>query len=97
VESGASHLYERLSSIVFYCIVLYCAIMHRPSRGPWFEHLNNICWSTKYEATRSFLSPPDASHFLGSSILSTLFSNSLNFCSLLRVRDQISNPYEILG
>jgi hypothetical protein len=39
-----------------------------------------------------------AHHLLGPNILlSTLFSNTLNLCSSLNVRDQISHPYKTTG
>jgi hypothetical protein len=43
----------------------------------------------------SFLQPPVTSSLLGSNILlSTLFSNTLNLCSSLNVKDQVSHPYK---
>jgi len=43
----------------------------------------------------SFLLSPLNSSLLGPNIhLSTLFSNILNLCSSLRVRDQVSHPYK---
>jgi hypothetical protein len=43
----------------------------------------------------SFLQPPVTSSLLGSNIfLSTLFPKTLNLCSFLNVRQQISHPYE---
>jgi hypothetical protein len=43
----------------------------------------------------SFLQPPVTSSLLGPNIfLSTLFSNTLNLCSSLNMRDQISHAYE---
>jgi hypothetical protein len=43
----------------------------------------------------SFLQPPVTSSLLGPNILrSTLFSNTLNLCSPLNVRDQVSHPYK---
>jgi hypothetical protein len=46
----------------------------------------------------SFLQPPVISSLLGPHILlSTLFSNALNLCSSLNVRDQVSHPHKITG
>jgi hypothetical protein len=46
----------------------------------------------------SFLQPPVTSSLIGSNILlSTLFSNTLNLCSFLNVRDQVSHPYKTTG
>jgi hypothetical protein len=43
----------------------------------------------------SFLQPPVTSSILGPNILlSTLFSNTLNLCSSVNVRDQVSHPYK---
>jgi hypothetical protein len=46
----------------------------------------------------SFLQTPVASSLLGPNILlSTLFSNILNLCSSLNVKDQVSHPYNTTG
>jgi hypothetical protein len=46
----------------------------------------------------SLLHSPVASSLLGPNILlSTLFSNTLNLCSSLSVRDQVSHPYRTTG
>jgi hypothetical protein len=43
----------------------------------------------------SFLQPPVTSSLLGPNIhLSALFSNTLNLCSSLNVRDKVSHPYK---
>jgi uncharacterized membrane protein len=45
-----------------------------------------------------FLQPPVTSSLIGPNILlSTLFSNTLNLCSSLNVRDQVSHPYKTTG
>jgi hypothetical protein len=46
----------------------------------------------------SFLQPPVTSSLVGPNILiCTLFSNTLNLCSSLYVRDQVSHPYKTTG
>jgi hypothetical protein len=46
----------------------------------------------------SFLQPPVTSFLFGQNILlSTLFLNTLNLCSSLEVRDQVSHPYKTTG
>jgi hypothetical protein len=46
----------------------------------------------------SLLQPPATSCFLDPNILfSTLFLNTLNLCSSLSVRDQVSHPYKTRG
>jgi hypothetical protein len=46
----------------------------------------------------SFLQPHVTSSLLGPNILlSTLFSNTLNLCSSLNVRDKVSHPYKTIG
>jgi hypothetical protein len=45
----------------------------------------------------SFLQPPvTSSLFCANILLSTLFSSTLNLCSSLNVRDQVSHPYTSL-
>jgi hypothetical protein len=43
----------------------------------------------------SLVQPPATSSLLGPNIL--LFSNTLNLCSSLSVRDQVSHPYKTTG
>jgi hypothetical protein len=46
----------------------------------------------------SFIQPLVTSSLFGPNILlSTLFSNTLNLCSSLNVRDQVSYPYKTTG
>jgi hypothetical protein len=46
----------------------------------------------------SFLQPPVTSSLFGPNIfLSTLFSNTVNLCSSLKVRDKVSHPYKTTG
>jgi hypothetical protein len=43
---------------------------------------------------------PTSSHFIPlrpNNLLSTLFSNTLNLCSSLNMRDQIAHPYKTTG
>jgi hypothetical protein len=47
---------------------------------------------------KQFLQPPVTLSVLGPNILlSTLFSNILNLCYSLNVRDQVSHPYKTTG
>jgi hypothetical protein len=60
-------------------------------------HPNYMCWKYKVwnYSLCSFLHPPDISSLFGPNILlSTLFSNTLNLCSSLKGRDQISHPHK---
>jgi hypothetical protein len=68
-----------------------------PSHPPWFNNSNNIWWRVqsmelliiKFSLTSCYLTR------LGPNILlSTLFSNSLNLCSSLSVKDQVCYPYK---
>jgi hypothetical protein len=59
------------------------------SHPPWSYHSNNIWWSIQVVKLFIMQSSPDPHHFL-----STLFSNTLNLCSLLNVREQVSHPYK---
>jgi hypothetical protein len=74
--------------------------MLRPCDPPWFDHL--IISYEEYKLCSSslcnFLQRPVTSSLLGPNILlSNLFSNILNLCSSLYVRDQVSNPYKTTG
>jgi hypothetical protein len=50
---------------------------------------SSLCSLLQYPATSSLLGP--------NILLSALFSNRLNLCSYLRVRDQVSHPYKPIG
>jgi hypothetical protein len=71
--------------------------MPRPSHPLWFDHPNNNWWSyslcslIQYPFTSSLWSPD--------TLLSTLFSNTLNLwgCYSLGVRDKVSHPYKTTG
>jgi hypothetical protein len=81
---------------ILYAFLTSQYVLHTPSpfHRPWFDYSNNIgeaykLWSSSLcslRATSSLLGP--------NILLSTLFSNSTNLCSFLRVRDQISHPYK---
>jgi hypothetical protein len=45
----------------------------------------------------SFLHSPIISLLLGSNILNTMFSYTLNLCSSLNLKDQVSYPYKTAG
>jgi hypothetical protein len=71
--------------------------MPRPSHPPWFDHLNNWTIGEEYRLWSSslsnFLHPLFTLFLLGPNIiLCILFSNTLNLCSSLDVRDQVSHP-----
>jgi hypothetical protein len=66
---------------------------HCQSHSLWLDHLN-IWRSVKLRSSSlcSLLQPPGTSSFLcPNSPLSTLFSNTLNLCSSLSVKDQVSH------
>jgi hypothetical protein len=72
----------------------------RPSHRPWLYY-SNYTWR-RVQITKllvcSFLHPPVILFFFCPNILfSTLFSNTLNLCSSLNVRDQVWQPYRTTG
>jgi hypothetical protein len=74
--------------------------MPRPSHPPCFDHPTILGEEYKpcSSSLCSFLQPPVTSSLSGPNILlSTLFSNTLNLCSSLNVRDQVSHPYKTTG
>jgi hypothetical protein len=72
--------------------------MLRPSHPHWLDRRNNIWWSVRSSSLRSIFQPPAIPSLLGSNILpSTLFSNALNLCYSLSVRDQFSHPFNTRG
>jgi hypothetical protein len=80
------------------CFLLlpHSCYMPCPSHPPWLDIL--IILGEQYKlwspSLCSFLQPPITSSLFGPNIfLSTLFSNTLNLCSSLNVRDQVSHPY----
>jgi hypothetical protein len=81
---------------ILYAVFSPKCYMPCPSRPPWLGYSDYI-WR-KYNlwsfSLCSFLQPPVTSALFGPNILlSTLFSNILNLCSFLNVRDQVSHPY----
>jgi hypothetical protein len=74
-----------------------CYMSHQ-LHSPGFNHPNNIRWriqAVKF-ITMQF-SPRFVSSLLGPNILNTLFSKTLSLCSSLKVRDQVSHPYNTTG
>jgi hypothetical protein len=70
------------------------------SHPPWGDHPNNIWWSVQVMKLLIMQSvqPLTTSSLLGPNILlSNLFSNTLNLCSSLSVRDEVSYPYRTKG
>jgi hypothetical protein len=73
-----------------------------PSHPPWFHHPNIIWWNIQVMELHimqcNILHPPATSSLLGPNILlSILFSNTLNLCSSLSMRDRVSHPYKTTG
>jgi hypothetical protein len=77
--------------------ISHASYMLRTCHPPWFDHPNDFCevlklWSSSF---CSHIQPPATSSLLGPNILlSTLFSNTLNLCSSLGVRVQVSHTYK---
>jgi hypothetical protein len=73
--------------------------MPRPSHPPWLHH-SNYTWK-RIQVMKLFIMQfsPTSCRFISlhSNILSSLFSNSLNLCSSLNVKDQVSHPYRTTG
>jgi hypothetical protein len=76
----------------------FCTFFSSPScnlyRPPWFDHLNNISY-------RIQVMKLSCNHFHINFSISLLgyFSNTLNLCSVFRVRDEVylTNPYKVLS
>jgi hypothetical protein len=65
---------------------------------PWFNHLNNIRW--RIQAVKFIIMQFSlrSVFILGPTILlNNPFSKTLNLCSSLKVRDQVSHPYSTTG
>jgi hypothetical protein len=104
-----THLRLGLPSRLFPSNQNYVSISHLPlhachtpraSHLPWFDDANNILWRENLwrSSLCNFLQSPVTSSLLGPKILlSNLFSNTLNLCSSLNVRDQVSHPYKTTG
>jgi hypothetical protein len=62
---------------------------------PWFDYPNNIF---KHTLMKLFIMQSSLAscnfHLCPNTLHSTLFSNTLNLCSSLSVRDQVSHPYK---
>jgi hypothetical protein len=66
------------------------------SHAPWSDHPSNIRWTVEIMKLFivQFSSTSVTTSLLGRNMhLSTLFSNTLNVCSSLNVRDQVTHPY----
>jgi len=84
--------------------ILYAFISPMGTKCPTHQIFNLITLIIFGEATKlwnsslcSLLHPPTTSSLLAQILLSTLFSNTLNLCSSLSVRDQDSQPYKRRG
>jgi hypothetical protein len=70
-----------------------------PAHLPWFDHLNDI-WRRVQTLQLLKQYSPAPRHFIPlMSIYSphTLFLNTLNLCSFVNVRNQVSHPYKSTG
>ena len=75
--------------------LLHTCYMSCPSQSSWFKVPNYVMRGIhcRYSAICNFLHSPVISSLLARNIfLNTLFSNSLNLCSSLKVSDLISQP-----
>jgi hypothetical protein len=73
------------------------ALYHGHLHPLWLDHSNYV-WRRVQVMTLLIMQSPITSSLLGPNILlSTLFSNTLNLCSSLNVRDQVSHPYRTTG
>jgi hypothetical protein len=71
-----------------------------PSHLPWHDLPNDIYWWVQIMKFLTVQLPPFPRHItlLGPDILlKTLFSDTLNLCSSLSVRDQVSHPHKTSG
>jgi hypothetical protein len=75
-------------------------VQHAPSSAPSFITLTKLgvqyrSWNS---TLRSFIQPSVISSLLGPDIsVSILFFNTLNLCSSVSVRDQVSHPHKTTG
>jgi len=90
IQSKTSHPIP----LTFPSHVCYMPLLSHP---PWFDHVKNIWWCInvmKLLITQSFST---FCHFLilvQNILLSTLFPDTLNLCSSLSVRYQVSHPHK---
>jgi hypothetical protein len=74
--------------------------MPRQSHHPWLDNSNYVWRRVQVMKLLicSFMQSPVTSSLFGPNILlSTLFSNTLNLCSSLKVRGQVAHPYRTTG
>jgi hypothetical protein len=87
------------TKILYQFLFAHACYMLRPSQPPWLGH-SDYTWR-RVQAMKLLIirfSLTSWQSLFGSNILlSTLFSNTLNLCSSLKVRDQVSHPYKIKG
>jgi len=91
------HLSLCLPNDFFVCIshLSHACYMPHSSRSPWFDHPNNILWSS---SLCSLLQPLSTSSLLGPNILlSTLFSDTFTLCSSYSARDKVSYTCKTTG
>jgi hypothetical protein len=99
----SSHLRLRLPSGLFplgfttktleaFHVIREC-YMPRLLHPPWLDHPTNTWWSVQVTKLLSLFQPAANSSHLGPNILlSILFSNTINLCIHLSVRDKVSHP-----
>jgi hypothetical protein len=81
-------------------IYLQCVLHILPMSSLWFDHANNIWRSVKFVKLfiRKFSPAPTICFLLRpNTLLSTLFSDTLNLCSTLSVKDQVSHLHKTTG
>jgi len=79
-------------NIVCMYLRFHACYMPRQSHPPWYDHPNNTWWNMQVLMPLIMQSVPASRHFLllcPNIVLISLFSNTLNLCSSLCVRDQV--------
>jgi hypothetical protein len=66
-----------------------CCSLH----SSWYDHPNSL-QVMKLHIMQSSPPPAISSHIRPNILLITLFSDTANLCSSLRIRDQVSHPYK---